>query len=154
MLHAFRRLVGVMSQQDVLLSGSILDNVSGFIDAPDIHQVKHVCDMCCIDNKIESLPMGYQTLVGELGSTLSGGELQRIMIARALYNNPRWLILDEATSHLDTATEQKIYSNLSDLGLTIISITHRSSVTAYSTQVAKLESNGSLTVCSTQAIPT
>lgn len=148
-LHAFRRFVGVVSQQDVLLSGTILNNITGFTEKPDIQLAQRVCEICCISKAIEALPMTYQTPIGELGAVLSGGEQQRLLLARALYDKPSWLVLDEATAHLDQRTEQQIYNNLRDLDMTIVSITHRSNATRFASKVLTLDTNGRISVRST-----
>jgi ATP-binding cassette subfamily B protein RaxB len=71
------------------------------------------------------MPMGYHTLVGELGSQISGGQQQRILLARALYKKPRILFLDEATSHLDIATEHVVSTAIAHLNITRVIIAHR-----------------------------
>ena len=71
------------------------------------------------------MPMGYQTLVGDMGSSLSGGQKQRLLLARALYKMPKVLALDEATSHLDLANEQRVVQALAQMRLTRIIVAHR-----------------------------
>lgn len=71
------------------------------------------------------MPMGYETLIGDMGNILSGGQKQRIVLARALYKQPKILFLDEASSHLDVENEQKINHNLKNLGIMKIMIAHR-----------------------------
>jgi ATP-binding cassette subfamily B protein RaxB len=78
-----------------------------------------------LHNDIVRMPMGYQTLVGELGSGLSGGQKQRLLLARALYKQPTVLALDEATSHLDIGNEQAVNAVLAQMPLTRIVIAHR-----------------------------
>ena len=138
-IPALRSHIAVIAQQDALLAGSIIENVSGFSDQPNLERIKQICSVCCIESLIESLPMRYHTPIGESGTTLSGGELQRIKLARALYNQPSWLLLDEATSQLDQQTESQIYTNLRALNLTIIAITHRPSSVVQATQVLELD---------------
>ena len=81
--------------------------------------------LACIHDDIERMPMGYQTLVGDMGTVLSGGQKQRLFLARALYKQPRILILDEATSHLDVDCEQAVNRAIQSLALTRILIAHR-----------------------------
>jgi ABC-type multidrug transport system fused ATPase/permease subunit len=82
-------------------------------------------DLAEIDVYIQTLPNSYSTILGDGGSGLSGGQLQRLEIARALLKKPTFLFLDEATSALDIPTERKVYSNLRSLGITVVSVAHR-----------------------------
>lgn len=82
--------------------------------------------------------MGYQTLIGEMGGTLSAGQKQRLLLARALYKKPRLLILDEATSHLDVNNEMLISHTLRQLGLPILLIAHRPETIASADRVVEL----------------
>jgi len=81
--------------------------------------------MAQIDAEIEATPMGYETLVGDMGSVLSGGQLQRVLLARALYPEPKVLILDEGTANLDAENEGKILDVLKALNITRIAVAHR-----------------------------
>jgi ATP-binding cassette subfamily B protein RaxB len=81
--------------------------------------------MAQVHDEIAALPMGYNTLVGDMGTVLSGGQKQRLFLARALYKRPRILILDEATSHLDVEKEQAVNQAIQSLNLTRILIAHR-----------------------------
>jgi ATP-binding cassette subfamily B protein RaxB len=85
------------------------------------------------------MPMGYNTLVGDMGSALSGGQRQRLHIARALYRAPRVLVMDEATSHLDVATETELSSRIAALGITRIIVAHRPQTIASADRVVRLE---------------
>ncbi len=112
-------------QDDVLFAGSIADNISFFDSKPDSEWVEHCAQMAAIHDDILAMPMTYQTLVGDMGSTLSGGQKQRVLLARAFYRRPRVLILDEATSHLDTDCERAVNRAIADLKLTRIVVAHR-----------------------------
>ncbi|XOV88610.1 MAG: peptidase domain-containing ABC transporter [Pseudomonadota bacterium] len=115
-------------QGDGLLSGSIESNIS-FGDAwPDPARLQRAAALACIDADIKRLPLGYQSQVGEMGTALSAGQVQRILIARALYREPRILFLDEGTAHLDPTTEMKVMGNLAALGITCIFVTHSKQV--------------------------
>lgn len=121
----YRSQVAAVMQEDQLMSGSIADNVSFFDPGLDQDRVERCAQMACIHNDIMAMPMGYSSLVGDMGTTLSGGQKQRLLLARALYQKPRLLFLDEATSHLDTQTEQQVNANLRKLDITRIMIAHR-----------------------------
>jgi ATP-binding cassette subfamily B protein RaxB len=124
-LNAYRQLVGTVMQDDVLLAGSVLDNISFFDAHTDATRVAHCARQAAVHEEITAMPMGYQTLVGDMGSSLSGGQKQRVLLARALYKRPKILALDEATSHLDIANEHKVNQALGQLQLTRIMVAHR-----------------------------
>ena len=119
-----RRIAGVM-QNDGLFAGSIAENIACFDERPDPGWIRACAERAAIVTDIERMPMGFETLVGDMGSTLSGGQKQRVVLARALYRRPDILFLDEATSHLDEATEAKIAEALQGLDMTRIVIAHR-----------------------------
>lgn len=122
---AFRSLVGTVMQNDALLAGSLAENIACF--DPNLNQdgVENAARMAQIHDEIIAMPMGYQTLVGDMGSALSGGQKQRVLLARALYKEPKILALDEATSSLDDANERQANAAVKALPLTRITIAHR-----------------------------
>lgn len=120
-----RSLSASVLQDDVLFAGSIADNVCFFDHDIDQHWVETCCKHAAIHDDIVALPMGYHTLIGDMGTALSGGQKQRLLIARALYRRPKILILDEATCHLDLATEARVVNMLRDLRITRIVVAHR-----------------------------
>ena len=133
-----RNLVSVVPQQIDLFSGNVIENIALGEDIPDIQRIIDITKNLGILEFIEKLPNGFQTYLGENGSQLSGGQKQRIAIARALYKNPEILILDEATSSLDTEAEQIIQKTLNELkaqGKTMIVIAHRLSTIANSDKI-------------------
>ncbi|MBD2198646.1 MULTISPECIES: peptidase domain-containing ABC transporter [Calothrix] len=126
-LRSLRQEVGVVDQDTFLFGGTIRENISlGHPGAP-LSEVIEAAKLAGADEFIKKLPMGYETQIGEGGGLLSGGQRQRIAIARALLGNPRLLILDEATSHLDTESEKIIQQNLNTIlkGRTTLVIAHR-----------------------------
>ncbi len=125
--NELRACFGVVPQDTVLFSGTVFDNVSLADPQASFADVVEACRQAEIHAFIESLPEGYQTLVGEHGAGLSGGQKQRIAIARALLKRPKVLIFDEATSHLDTPTAHQFVATLSKLRgrVTVLFITHQ-----------------------------
>jgi len=111
-------------QEDVLLSGTLKSNIS-FNDAfVDMERIEKVSKIAEIDRDIAKLPLGYDSQIGEMGTVLSAGQQQRVLIARALYRQPKILLLDEGTAHLDRATEIKVMQNIKALGVTCIFVSH------------------------------
>lgn len=144
--YSLRTLIGVVPQQIDLFSGNVIENIAFGEDFPDMQRVIDLTKQLGILSFIEQLPNGFQTHLGENGSQLSGGQRQRIAIARALYKNPEILILDEATSSLDTDSEQVIQATLNELkrtGKTLIVIAHRLSTIVHSDTILVLR-NGQL----------
>ncbi|GIM52120.1 bacteriocin cleavage/export ABC transporter [Capnocytophaga cynodegmi] len=136
--YSLRNIVSVVPQQIDLFSGNVIDNIALGEDIPNIQRVIDITKKLDILDFIEKLPNGFQTYLGENGSQLSGGQKQRIAIARALYKNPEILILDEATSSLDTASEQIIQKTLNEFKAqdkTMIVIAHRLSTIAHADKI-------------------
>ncbi|WMS89116.1 peptidase domain-containing ABC transporter [Pleionea litopenaei] len=121
----YRRQIAAVQQDDELLSGSLAENIAFFSDKIDFERVHQCAQMAAIHDDIMQMPMGYNTLVGDMGAALSGGQKQRILIARALYQQPKILLLDEATSHLDAKTERLVNEAIKSLAITRVSIAHR-----------------------------
>ncbi|AFY50393.1 ABC-type bacteriocin/lantibiotic exporter with N-terminal double-glycine peptidase domain [Nostoc sp. PCC 7524] len=110
--QSLRRQLGVVPQECFLFSGTILENITLYREQYSLEEVIEVSKLAEAHAFIQSLPLGYNTKVGERGSSLSGGQRQRIAIARAILSNPKILILDEATSSLDTESERRFQQNL------------------------------------------
>ncbi|MGV8927172.1 MAG: peptidase domain-containing ABC transporter [Ewingella sp.] len=121
----YRDLIGSVMQSDILFAGSIIDNISFFDTNLDRAHVEKVARIAQIHGDIMAMPMGYNSMVGDMGSSLSGGQIQRVILARALYRKPRILILDEATSHLDVARESAINDAIKHMNITRVIIAHR-----------------------------
>lgn len=123
---SLRKLITVVPQELEMFNVSLRENIS-LSTRPDKKKLEHAIKVSCLQPVIEKLPRGLLTVVGERGYRLSGGERQRVAIARAIYRNSPLLILDEATSHLDTKTEKLIQNQLDMLPKTMIVIAHRTS---------------------------
>ncbi len=123
--HTYRKSIGVVMQDDELLSGTIAENIAFFDQAINMERVVECAHKACIFKDIASLPMGFQSLIGEMGTALSGGQKQRISIARALYRQPRILFMDEGTSNLDVGTESQVNASIACMGISRIIIAHR-----------------------------
>lgn len=138
-LANYRRLIGTVMQDDQLFAGSIADNIAFFDPTPSQQHIESCARLAAIDDEISAMPMGYNTLVGDIGSGLSGGQKQRILLARALYKKPRVLCLDEATSHLDLVNEQRVNAAVRGIALTRILVAHRPETIATAQRVVVLE---------------
>ncbi len=121
----WRKHVGVVMQDDQLLSGTIADNIAFFDPQLDMHKVQNAAMAACVHDDIVRMPMQYLSTVGDMGSTLSRGQHQRVLLARALYRDPQLLFLDEGTANLDEDTESKIVELVSSLPMTRIVVAHR-----------------------------
>jgi ATP-binding cassette subfamily B protein RaxB len=126
-LEPYRAQIGCVLQDDRLFAGSIAENIAGFSPSPDPERIQQVARFASIHEEIVRVPMGYETLVGDMGSSLSGGQMQRIVLARALYRGPRILLLDEATSHLDEENERAINEAIRRLPISRVIVAHRRS---------------------------
>ena len=140
-LRDYRRHLGVVLQDNFLFDGTILDNIRFSNPEANLDEIKEVCKIANADEFIEQFPNGYDTIVGERGVKLSGGQRQRIAIARALLADPRILILDEATSSLDSESEALIQEGLKRLreGRTTFVIAHRLSTIRSADQILVVE---------------
>ena len=135
----YRKLVGTVMQDDQLFAGSIADNVSFFDPAPSQEAIERCARLAAVHDDIVAMPMGYNTLIGDMGAALSGGQRQRILLARALYKQPRILLLDEATSALDVQKERAVNEAIRSLNLTRIVIAHRPETIASANRVIALQ---------------
>ncbi|WP_050808765.1 peptidase domain-containing ABC transporter [Collimonas fungivorans] len=124
-LDTLRRMIGTVLQDDVLFAGSLADNISFFDPQADHAWIAECARLAAIHQDIAAMPMGYNTLVGDMGTILSGGQKQRVLLARALYKRPQILFLDEATSHLDIEREQLVNNAIKSISITRVIVAHR-----------------------------
>jgi len=158
---SLRKIVGTVPQEIELFAGTIIENIALGIFQPDIKKIADLIEQLGLKEFIEKLPNGYLTYIGEHGASLSGGEKQRIAIARALYKEPDILIFDEATSSLDSISERYVKQTLNALaqqGKTIIVIAHRLSTVRNADMIVVLnkgavaESGNHKELCETNGI--
>ncbi len=140
-LKALRNSIGFVSQDPILFNDTIARNIAFGDKNPSLRKIKEVANLSYSSEFIENFPLKYETLLGELGSLISGGERQRIAIARALYKDPPILILDEATSNLDANAERIVQKAIETLlkNRTSLVIAHRLSTVVNSYQIIVLE---------------
>lgn len=139
--HSLRRAIGLVQQDVYLFDGTIGENIAYGKPGATAEEIAEAARRANIDTFIESLPQGYDTVVGERGSRLSGGQKQRVAIARVFLKNPKILILDEATSALDNESEEAVQESLEELarGRTTIIIAHRLSTIKHVDEIATVE---------------
>ena len=144
-LNQLREAIGYIPQNAFLFSESIEDNIRfGSLDA-SLDDIKEACKKAAVHNNIMSFKEGYQTLLGERGVTLSGGQIQRVSIARALIKNPKILLLDDCLSAVDTDTEEEILKHLKTISKdkTTLIVSHRISSLKHADQIIVFE-NGQI----------
>ena len=144
--QSLRNCIGVIPQQLNLFSGNIIENIALGDSFPDMQRILDLSKQLGITEFVEKLPNGFETQIGENGAMLSGGQKQRLAIARALYKNPEVLLMDEATSSLDTNAEyivKQVIDNFKAQGKTIIVIAHRLSTIANADTILVME-NGTI----------
>jgi ATP-binding cassette subfamily B protein RaxB len=138
-LASWRNMIGTVMQDDQLFGGSIADNIAFFDVQTDTERVEECARLACVHDEIEALPMGYHTLIGDMGASLSGGQKQRVLLARALYKRPHILFLDEATSALDVDRERLVNQAIRGLDITRVIVAHRPETIAAAARVIVLQ---------------
>lgn len=141
-MNSLRKISGYVTQDTSFVDNTILENIAFGSRKREINTklINDILSICQLDELIRSLPNGINTVMGDKGIKFSGGQCQRIGIARALYLQPQLLILDEATNALDNTTEKNILSQIRTYfnGITIVLITHRMSTLEYCDKIFSL----------------
>jgi ATP-binding cassette subfamily B protein RaxB len=135
----YRKHIAAVSQMESLIAGNIMDNITFFDDITSMERVVDSAKKACVHDDIIKSPMQYNTVVGDTSNTLSGGQAQRVLLARAIYKQPKILFLDEATSFLDQSSEKAIVKSLKELPMTRISVAHRMETIAMAEREIKFE---------------
>lgn len=140
--HTWRAATGSVMQDSFIFSDTIAGNIAVNTDETDKKRMRNAARMACIDDFIESLPLGYNTIIGMEGKGVSQGQRQRILIARAIYKNPEYIFLDEATNSLDATNEAKIMANMRRFyeGRTVVVSAHRLSTVREADQIIVMDS--------------
>lgn len=140
-VESYRHLIGVVEQDVFLFDGSVAENIGYGNRHASLAEIQHAARAANADDFIQQLPQGYETVIGERGVKLSGGQRQRLAIARAILADPRILILDEATSNLDTESERLIQDSLASLmqQRTCFVIAHRLSTITHANRIIVFE---------------
>ncbi|MBT8092340.1 MAG: peptidase domain-containing ABC transporter [Gammaproteobacteria bacterium] len=144
-IAALRQGTSTVFENDCLVRGSVADNIALFDLEPDRMRIRNAARAACIAADIEALPMAYETRIGDLGSSLSKGQMRRLLLARALYRRPQLLLLDEATSGLDSQSEKRVIRSLLKLDATRIAVTHSDQLLQAAHQVLWLHNGRLLT---------
>jgi len=139
--NEWRKKCGVVMQEGFIFSDTIANNISISDEKPDKNKLKHAVHVANIEEFIETLPLGYNTKIGNDGHGLSQGQKQRILIARSVYKNPEFIFFDEATNALDANNEKIIMENLNQFfkGKTVIIVAHRLSTVKNADQIVVIE---------------
>lgn len=133
-----RQQIGIVPQDMTLFNKTIFENIAGSSSVSQ-EKMEEVCKLVNIHDDIMEMPMGYNTLVSEMGMNLSGGQRQRIILARALIKKPKIILLDEATSYLDNVNEKEIMQKFKEQNITIVVIAHRLSTIIDSDKIFVME---------------
>lgn len=138
---SWRSKCGVVMQEGYIFSGTVADNIAMGEKDPNTGKLENAIRIACLEDFVKDLPMGVHTKIGETGLPISGGERQRILIARAVYRNPEYIFFDEATNSLDANNERTIMDNLNVFfkGKTVLIIAHRLSTVKNADKIVVLD---------------
>lgn len=151
-LRAWRSRIGSVLQDGQLFAGSLAENIAFFEPEIDIERVREACARAAVLDDIETMPLGLETLVGDMGSALSGGQRQRVMLARALYADPALIVMDEGTANLDPAAEAAVVDTLREMSVTRLISAHRPLAVRAASRVILVQ-RGSVTEIETNPLP-
>lgn len=152
-LKAWQNNIGYVPQHITILNDTLLNNILVGSDLNEQH-LQEVIHLACLESLVQSMPFGLQTKIGEMGSTISGGQAQRIILARALYRQPSVLLLDEFVNQLDPDTKQMILANLQKLvnqSLTIIAASHDAMLELFADQFIQID-KGEIRIISSEIV--
>jgi ATP-binding cassette subfamily B protein len=149
---AWRQQCGVVMQDGYIFSDTIARNIAVGVEQIDATQLTHAVHVANLESFVDALPLGLHTMIGAEGNGISQGQRQRILIARAVYKNPKYLLFDEATNALDATNEAVIWERLQDFfrGRTVVIVAHRLSTVSHADQIVVLD-KGRLTESGTHA---
>lgn len=133
--QAWRSCIGSVLQDDQLFAGTLAENIALFEPEIDMQRVLNACKLAAMTDDVHQMPLGLETLVGDMGSAISGGQRQRIFLARALFSRPAALFIDEGTAHLDATAEAAVAANVRNLTMTRVISAHRPFATQGASQV-------------------
>lgn len=138
LLKDLRREIVVVHQNDFIFNTTLKENIT-LGESFSEEEFERAVAVACVDKFVGDLEKGYDTVVGECGSKLSDGQRQRVAIARAVIRKPEVLILDEATSGVDSKTEEEIFEGLKELGMTVVIVSHRLSTIRKAEKIVVLD---------------
>src|SRR5262249_55095257 len=138
--RAYRQRVGAVLEAHQLLSGPMPDNICSLETTFDQQRIIECAAPAGVHDAGMGMPIAYNSLLGDMGSSLSSGQKQRVLLARALYRQPAILFLDEGTSHLDVEKEREINGNLRRLNMTRVSVAHRPEITSGADAIVRIGS--------------
>jgi ATP-binding cassette, subfamily B, bacterial CvaB/MchF/RaxB len=141
-LASWRSRIGAVLQDDLLFAGTFADNIAAFDQRYAQEHVEAAARLAEIHDDIIQMPMGYQSLITDMGAALSGGQRQRMLLARALHRQPDLLVLDEGTANLDPELENRISDTVATLPITRIAIAHRPALIERSALVVEMAHGG------------